>query len=43
MACSLTLEAALQSCSAFLEEHPSEFLILRSWDVSGAFLAHAEV
>lgn len=30
MACSLTLEAALQSCAAFLQEHHSEFLILRA-------------
>eukprot|EP00434_Breviolum_minutum_P014073 symbB.v1.2.012409.t1/scaffold831.1/size159220/5 len=32
MACSLTLEAALQSCAAFLQEHHSEFLILRIKD-----------
>lgn len=32
MACSLTLEAALQTCAAFLEEHPSEFLLLRIKD-----------
>lgn len=32
MACSLTLEAALQSCAAFLLDHHSEFLILRHWE-----------
>lgn len=29
MACSLNLQKALESCAAFLQEHQSEFLILR--------------
>jgi len=32
MACSLTLEATLQACAAFLQQHGSEFLLLRIKD-----------
>lgn len=32
MACSLNLQKALESCAAFLQEHQSEFLILRIKD-----------